>query len=101
MIDVQELLYDIDLKLNKVATNEHQNIPLEDKLIALNDAQINLIKTKFSENNVYKAGLDAFQKRYNDLEMLIEKDKFLPLTEDHTPLKSWSANLDLLKPCLS
>lgn len=98
MIDVQELLYDIDLKLNKVATNEHQNIPLEDKLIALNDAQINLIKTKFSENNVYKAGLDAFQKRYNDLEMLIEKDKFLPLTEDHTPLKSWSASLDLLKP---
>lgn len=98
MIDVKELLYDIDLKLNKIGSNEHQGIELENKIIALNDAQINIIKTKFTENNVYKAGLDAFQKRYNDLESLIEKDKFLPLTEDKNPLKSWSANLDLLKP---
>lgn len=98
MIDVKELLYDIDLKLNKIGSNEHQAIELENKIIAINDAQINLIKTKFSENNVYKSGLDSFQKRYNDLESLIEKDKFLPLTEDKTPLKSWSATLDLLKP---
>lgn len=98
MIPVEELLYDIDLRLNKVGSNEHQNIGLEDKLVALNDAHINIIKTKFSENNIYKAGLDSFQKRYNDLEVLIEKDKFLPITDDKSPLKSWSANLDLLKP---
>lgn len=98
MIPVQELLYDIDLKLNKVATNEHQNIPLEDKLIALNDAHISLVKTKFSENNVYRTGLDGSQKRYNDLETLIEKDKFLPLTADSSPLKSYSCSLELLKP---
>lgn len=98
MIPVIELLYDIDLKLNKIGSNEHQGIELENKIIALNDAQINLIKTKFSENNVYKSGLDSFQKRYNDLEKLIEKDKFLPLTNDNSPLKSFSCNLDLLKP---
>lgn len=98
MIDVKELLYDIDLKLNKIGSNEHQNIELENKIIALRDAEINIIKTKFSENNVYKAGLDSFQKRYNDLEILIEKDKFLPLVNDNNPLKSWSASLDLLKP---
>lgn len=98
MINIEELLYDIDLKLNKIGSNEHQGIEIENKIIALNDAQINLIKTKFSENNIYKAGLDSFQKRYNDLESLIEKDKFIPLTNDSTPLNSWSANLDLLKP---
>lgn len=98
MINVEELLYDIDLKLNKIGSNEHQNIELENKIIALNDAQINLVKTKFSENNVFKMGLDSFQKRYNDLETLIEKDKFLPLTEDKNPLKSYSCNLELLKP---
>ena len=98
MIDVKELLYDIDLKLNKIGSNEHQGIELENKIIALNDAQINLIKTKFSGNNVLKAGLDALQKIYNDIEVLIEKDKFLPITDDHTPLKSWSCNLNLLKP---
>ena len=98
MINTSELLYDIDLKLNKVATNSHQGIPLEDKLIALNDAQINLLKTKFSENNVFKLGLDAFQKRYNDLEVFVEKDKNLLFKEDKSPLKSFSADLGLLKP---
>lgn len=98
MIPVIELLYDIDLKLNKIGSNEHQGIELENKIIALNDAQINLIKTKFSENNIYKSGLDSFQKRYNDLEMLIEKDKFLPLVNDNSPLNSYSCSLDLLKP---
>jgi hypothetical protein len=98
MIDIKELLYDIDLKLNKIGSNEHQNIELENKIIALNDARINLIKTKFGENNIYRLGLDSFQKRYNDLEVLIVKDKYLPLVDDNTPLKSWSANLDLLKP---
>lgn len=98
MIPIIELMYDIDLKLNKIGSNEHQGIEIENKIIAINDAQVNLVKTKFSENNLYKGGLDSFQKRYNDLEMLIEKDKYLPLTQDHNPLKSWSANLDLLKP---
>lgn len=98
MIDVKELLYDIDLKLNKIGSNEHQNIELENKIIAVNDAHINLIKNKFSENNIYKLGLDGFQKRYNDLESLIEKDQFLTFKTDNSPLKSWSANLDLLDP---
>lgn len=98
MISIKEILYDIDLKLNKIGSNEHQGIELENKIIAVNDAHINLIKTKFSENNVYKSGLDSFQKRYNDLETLVEKDKFLPLTNDNSPLKSYSCNLELLKP---
>lgn len=98
MINIRELLYDIDLKLNKVATNEHQNIPLEDKIITLNDAQINIIKTKFSGNNLYKAGFDSFQKRYNDLEVLIEKNGVLSLTDEGTALNSWSADITKLNP---
>ena len=59
MINIEELLYDIDLKLNKIGSNEHQNFELENKIIALNDAHINVIKTKFSENklSVLKANL--------------------------------------------
>lgn len=98
MIDVKELLYDIDLKLNKVGSNEHQGIELENKLIALNDAHISLITTKFSDNNIYKMGIDAFQKRYNDLEILIQKDKYLILKNDNNPLKSYSADLNTLLP---
>jgi hypothetical protein len=98
MIDVKELLYDIDLKLNKIGSNEHQGIELENKIIALRDAEINVVKTKFTENNVYKSGLDSFQKRYNDLETIIEKNQSIILTEDTSPLKSWSADLTLLNP---
>lgn len=98
MIDIKDLLYDIDLKLNKVGTNEHQSISVEDKIIALNDAQINIIKTKYSENNLYKLGFDGFQKRYNDLEVLVESDKKLPLIENPgSSLNKWDANLDDLE----
>jgi len=46
MIPVDSLLYKIDQKLNKLSTNEHQQINLEDKILALNEAQIKLIKQK-------------------------------------------------------
>lgn len=99
MINIKDLIYDIDLKLNKIGSNEHQNIELENKIIALNDAQITLIKNKFTENNLYKIGLDGFQKRYNDLEMLVQNDKKLSLTKNpNSSLNKWDADLDTLNP---
>lgn len=98
MIPVEELIYDVDFKLNNIASNKHQGIEIENKILALNDAHISLILTKYGEDNKYKFGLDSVQKRYNDLEGLVEKDKYLPLTEDKNPLKSWSCNLELLNP---
>jgi len=72
MIKVDSLLYGIDQKLNKLSTHEHQQIQLEDKILALNEAQIKLIKQKLSGNNPYKIGLDGFKKRYQDLQFLVE-----------------------------
>lgn len=77
MIKVDSLLYKIDQRLNKLATNDHQSIPIEDKLLAINEEQIHIILNKIDPNNVYKLGLDAFKKRYQDLQFLIEN------TEDH------------------
>jgi hypothetical protein len=71
MISTQQLLYKIDMKLNKLASVEHQSIPLEDKILALNEAQIKLIKKKIDYNNNYQLGLDAFKKRYEDLQILV------------------------------
>ena len=65
MIPVDSLLYKIDQKLNKLSTNEHQVVNLEDKILALNEAQIKLIKQKvdgWSTNSGY--GMDAFKKRW-------------------------------------
>ena len=44
MILVDSLLYKIDQRLNKLASNDHQEIHLEDKILALNEAQLKLIK---------------------------------------------------------
>lgn len=82
MITVDTLIYEIDQRLNKLSSFEHQSIALEDKILALNEAQIKLIKKKIGQNNVYKIGLDGFKKRYQDLQFLIEnpEDHPLPLT---------------------
>jgi len=99
MIPVDSLLYKIDQKLNKLSTNEHQQIPLEDKILALNEAQIKLIKQKVDgQNTISGLGLDAFKKRYEDLQKLVVIYKELSLVSKNTVINQWSADLSLLTP---
>jgi hypothetical protein len=100
MIQVDSLLYKIDQRLNKVATSDHQQIPLEDKILALNEAQIKLVKTKIDPNNIYKIGLDGFKKRYQDLQFLVEnfEDHPLTLTLADPYMNKWIANVEAITP---
>lgn len=101
MIPVDSLLYKIDQKLNKLSSNEHQQIALEDKILALNEAQIKLIKQKIDGNNTVSGlGFDAFKKRYEDLQKLVEgyEDHALDLTLVNPELNKWAASLLDLKP---
>ena len=101
MIPVDSLLYKIDLKLNKLSSNEHQQIQLENKILALNEAQIKLIKQKLDgQNTVSGLGFDAFKKRYEDLEKLIEnyEDHPLDLIETNKVLHKWTASLSGVSP---
>lgn len=99
MIPVDSLLYKIDQKLNKLSTNEHQQIPLEDKILALNEAQIKLIKQKVDgQNTISGLGLDAFKKRYEDLQKLVVMYKELSLVLKNSVINQWSADLSLLTP---
>lgn len=82
MITTVSLLYDLDMKLNKIATNKHQSIELENKIIALNEAQIQLIKQKIDPNNVLGLGFDAFKKRYDDLQALVVPEEQVTVTKD-------------------
>jgi len=101
MIQVDSLLYKIDQRLNKLSTNEHQQIQLEDKILALNEAQIKLIKQKIDNiSTVSQMGLDSFKKRYEDLQSLILDYNHQPLTltlEDPN-LNQWCANVHDLTP---
>jgi hypothetical protein len=101
MIPVDSLLYKIDQKLNKLSTNEHQQIQLEDKILALNEAQIKLIKQKIDGISIASGmGMDAFKKRYEDLQSLVMNYNHQPLVlslEDPN-LNQWSANVHDLDP---
>ena len=101
MIPVDSLLYKIDQKLNKLSTNIHQQINLEDKILALNEAQIKLIKQKVDGFSVVSGmGLDAFKKRYEDLQSLVVtyNNQPLDLTLRNAELNQWFANIHLLVP---
>jgi hypothetical protein len=101
MISVDSLLYKIDQRLNKLSTNEHQQIALEDKILALNEAQIKLIKQKVDGfSTVSGMGLDSFKKRYEDLQSLVVgyEDGELPLTLENAKLNQWKANVHALTP---
>lgn len=101
MIPVDSLLYKIDQKLNKLSTNEHQQINLEDKILALNEAQIKLIKQKVDgQNTISGLGLDAFKKRYEDLQSLVVTYNHQPLdlTVKNAELNQWAAGLHQLTP---
>lgn len=82
MISTVSLLYDLDSKLNKVATTTDAYIANEDKILALNDAQIRLIKDKVGPDRIYGLGLDGFKKKYEDLESLIQPHLPFNLTKD-------------------
>jgi hypothetical protein len=100
MISVKSLIYEIDYKLNKVATLVHQEIPLENKIIALNEAQIKLVKTKLNPNNTLNQGFEAHKKRYEDLQILIEPQHLhkLKLKLSDKRLYKWEASLRDLSP---
>jgi hypothetical protein len=96
MISVDSLLYKLSLKLNKLSTNEHQDVPLEDKILALNEAQIKLIKQKVT--GLGGIGLNGFKKRYEDLENLIEDYKSLDLSKGDTNINQYKASVSKLNP---
>lgn len=97
MISTIQLLYKLDMRLNKKASNEHQSIPLEDKILALNEAQIKLIKKKLGTNNIYGLGLDSFKKRYEDLQDLIIQFEHLFVTPTADAYSAYEADVTLTK----
>ena len=97
MIKVDELLYDIDFKLNKLSGQVHQFIPIENKIIALNEAMIRLIKKKVNLNNLYRLGFDAFKSRYQDLQNLVVDYEAISTQKTKSPLDTYEFDITKLK----
>jgi hypothetical protein len=95
MILVDSLLYKIDQRLNKLSSNAHQQVQLEDKILALNEAQIKLIKQKVDGISANGLGFDSFKKRYEDLQSLVVNfnEKPIKLKLINEELNQWSADI--------
>jgi hypothetical protein len=101
MISVDSLLYKIDQKLNKLSSNEHQQIQLEDKILALNEAQLKLIKQKIDgASTPLGVGMNTIRKRYEDLQKIIEsyEDHPLDLLLTNKEINKWTASLVGISP---
>src|SRR6478752_4503941 len=101
MIKVDSLLYKIDQKLNKLSSNEHQQIQLEDKILQLNESQIKLVTQKITgAPTPSQIGLDGFRKRYEDLQNLVENyiDHPLNLSLKDSNINQWSSSIVNLSP---
>lgn len=79
MINVDELLYELELSINKVSTLDNLNVETPDLLILLNRAQIGLIKSFYGPNNVFQIGFEETRKRIDDLQDLKTPSPGLPL----------------------
>lgn len=97
MIPVIRLHYKLDLKLNRLASNEHQQIPEEDKDFALYEAAIKLMKRKADPDKAYGSGLDSFRRRYQDLESFIVPHEEVALQKVKSPITIYSYSLSELE----
>lgn len=91
MIPVESLIYKSRQRSNKLASNAHQEIPIEDLILIIREAQIKLVKQKFPPKG---------SKNYQGLEILIEpaeKHKLTP-KEVNEHLNRWEADLSGLEP---
>lgn len=93
MIPVLGLLMEVDNKLNSNSNLTNQFIPNETKIDALNNAQNKLLLKKIGLNNNYQLGLDAFKKRYEDLQVLIVPYEKLSVTAVGDQFNSYSSSV--------
>lgn len=97
MIPVQELIYEFKLSLNKMDRQDNVQVPLEDILVFLNQAQLSWVKSKVGENNIFKDGYEGTRKRIDDLQVLKVDDVSLPLIKTTDVLyKGYKASLKSL-----
>jgi hypothetical protein len=83
MISVVSLYYKAKQRLNKLASNQHQDIQVEDFILVAREAEIKLVKQKY------------LSQLFSDLDFLIEPAEKHPLKlkEANTTTHRWVADL--------
>ena len=70
---IEEMHYDFRLKCDRIDSLSQQDFNPAEIDWFLNEAQELLVKSKYSINNAYRAGLEHTQKRIDDLSSILIK----------------------------
>lgn len=76
-MNIQEMHLDFKLKVNKIDSQQFAGLLVPQIDWLLNEAQEIFVKTRLGINNVYQKGLEASQKRVEDLRPLVIKNAVL------------------------
>jgi hypothetical protein len=74
MISSLDIALKIRQRLNKVDTQDDENLPLYVIVEAYNKGQLNIVNKLSSKNNIYKTGLESTTFRVDDLQCLINPE---------------------------
>lgn len=96
MIPIKNLLYKIDLKLNKVASGKGQRVSNANKILALREAILRVFKKKISVNNIFQVGFDGMKPRYEELQNLVVSYEEVQTTKTNEVYTSYSIDLSTL-----
>lgn len=73
-MNIQEMHLDFKIKVNKIDSQQFAGLFVPQIDWLLNEAQEIFIKTRLGINNIYQKGLEASQKRIEDLRPLVVKN---------------------------
>ena len=74
MISSLDVALKIRQRLNKIDTQDDENLPIYVIVEAYNKAQLNIVNRLSNKNNIYKTGLESSTKRVDDLQILINPE---------------------------
>ena len=79
MITSLDIFLKVKQRLNKVDTQDDENLPAYVVVEAFNKSRLNVINRLIGKNNTYKTGIESTTTRVDDLQMLINDEPY-PLT---------------------
>ena len=68
---IEEMHNEFDITLDKISSSSYQELEPWEKDFYLNEAQMRIIKQRYSRKNTYRKGFEENQKRIDDLKNLV------------------------------
>jgi hypothetical protein len=94
-MDVQEMHYEVKLKLNKVDSQDYENLIVPEIDWYLNEAQNIFIKQRYGISNSKRKGFETSQKRIDDLRELVVKGTIIPFATSLADINTFEACLPI------